>query len=429
MKDFSCVSFVGQVVNYLYEMNFTTITSSSVGAYEGRVCKMRSFVHRNTWNRIPAMCKLQHIMLRWVQTSFKQILLVTLIVVLALLYPAYTSRAYAVDVVSAQQSLDEAEAQMAAILAEYQVLEDEVAQSQIKIDEAAQEAIKAQGVMLEGREAVGKIAADEYTKSSFSEFFTLIFSSETFQDFLRHIDYVNAVIDATAQEIRDQKERKQVYESALNTLNEQRDRQQKQLTELEKKKQQAETLVANAQAGLAHAQAEEAARIEALAKEAERLNVVEQTVQETEISAEWNTGDREDIAVVAPEPEQPPAEEVEQPTPPPDTSAGWKTGIASAYGGSSDPSTPNPGVTATGAICDDYSMGVAVPMSWPNYRSYFGRAVEISYNGMTVIATVNDCGGMGGGSRSLDLQPGVFKAFGYSTCQEWGLRTVSYRFL
>jgi hypothetical protein len=107
----------------------------------------------------------------------------------------------------------------------------------------------------------------------------------------------------------------------------------------------------------------------------------------------------------------------------------WFSGIASAYGGSSDPYTPNPGTTATGAICDDTSMGVAIPMSLPNYRSYFGRTVEISYNGMTVYAVVNDCGYMSGGSRVLDLQPGVFKAFGYSTCQAWGIRNVSYRFL
>ena len=53
----------------------------------------------------------------------------------------------------------------------------------------------------------------------------------------------------------------------------------------------------------------------------------------------------------------------------------------------------------------------------------------ISYDGMTVYAVINDCGGMGGGSRSLDLQPGVWKAFGYSSCDDWGLRTVSYRIL
>ena len=74
-------------------------------------------------------------------------------------------------------------------------------------------------------------------------------------------------------------------------------------------------------------------------------------------------------------------------------------------------------------------MGVAIPMSWPNYRSYFGRSVEISYNGKTVIAVVNDCGGLVNGTRSLDLQPGVWKALGFSSAKAWGVRTVSYRFL
>lgn len=110
-----------------------------------------------------------------------------------------------------------------------------------------------------------------------------------------------------------------------------------------------------------------------------------------------------------------------------DTS-GWLSGTASAYGGSSDPGCGTR--TATGATVSDWSMGVAVPMSMPNYRSYLGRQVEISYGGgKSVIATVNDCGGMGGGSRVLDLQPGVFKALGESTCNGWGLRTVKYRFL
>ncbi|MFR9168961.1 MAG: RlpA-like double-psi beta-barrel domain-containing protein, partial [Gordonibacter urolithinfaciens] len=117
------------------------------------------------------------------------------------------------------------------------------------------------------------------------------------------------------------------------------------------------------------------------------------------------------------------------PEPAPDPGVGWSTGVASAYGGSTDPYTPNPGTTATGAVCDDWSMGVAVPMAWPRYWQYYGRTVEISYGGMTVLATVNDCGYMGGGSRSLDLQPGVWKAFGFSSCNDWGLRTVSYRFL
>ena len=75
------------------------------------------------------------------------------------------------------------------------------------------------------------------------------------------------------------------------------------------------------------------------------------------------------------------------------------------------------------------AVRVAVPKSMPNYRSYFGRTVEIVYGSQTVYATVNDCGPMGGGSRVLDLQPGVWKAFGFSSCRAWGLRTVKYLFL
>lgn len=110
-----------------------------------------------------------------------------------------------------------------------------------------------------------------------------------------------------------------------------------------------------------------------------------------------------------------------------DTSTdGWKSGRASAYGGSSDPGTGM--TTANGSKVTDWSMGVAIPLSWGR-RDLLGHQVEISYNGKSVIATINDLGGMGGGSRALDLQPGVFKALGASTCQTWGVRTVQYRIL
>ena len=107
---------------------------------------------------------------------------------------------------------------------------------------------------------------------------------------------------------------------------------------------------------------------------------------------------------------------------------GWQSGAASAYGGSTD-DTDDPSVpTATGSYVDDYSMGVAVPMSW-GAEDYYGRSVEITYNGKTVVATVTDCGGMNGGERSLDLQPGVWKALGADSCDDWGVRDVQYRWL
>ena len=106
----------------------------------------------------------------------------------------------------------------------------------------------------------------------------------------------------------------------------------------------------------------------------------------------------------------------------------WKTGLASAYGGESDKSTTKEELTATGTVCDDWSIGVAVPMAW-GPTNYYGRYVEISYEGRSIIAPVVDCGDMDGGRRALDLQPGVFKAFGCKTADDWGVREVQYRFI
>lgn len=108
-----------------------------------------------------------------------------------------------------------------------------------------------------------------------------------------------------------------------------------------------------------------------------------------------------------------------------DTS-GWSTGIASAYGGATDPGCGS--ITANGSYVSESSMGVAIPLAWGR-RDLLGHTVLISYGGKTVTAVINDLGGMGGGSRSLDLQPGVFRAFGFDSCNGWGLRTVQYKIL
>lgn len=106
----------------------------------------------------------------------------------------------------------------------------------------------------------------------------------------------------------------------------------------------------------------------------------------------------------------------------PDTSGeGWMTGAVSAYDVASSSTH-----TASGRLLDDNCVTVAVPQS-QGYR--LGQAVEIVYNGAVVVATVTDTGGFEGYGRSLDLAGGVWKAFGASACSDWGVRTVSYRFI
>ena len=45
------------------------------------------------------------------------------------------------------------------------------------------------------------------------------------------------------------------------------------------------------------------------------------------------------------------------------------------------------------------------------------------------IGTVTDVGGFGPMGRVLDLAPGTYKAFGFSSTSDWGTREVYYRFL
>lgn len=107
----------------------------------------------------------------------------------------------------------------------------------------------------------------------------------------------------------------------------------------------------------------------------------------------------------------------------------WETGVASAYDVEAyKDGEDNTGlnVTASGIMLHENSITVAVPQS----KSYLlGSIVEICYDGKVVIATVTDTGGFEGYGRALDFAPGVFKALGASTSQEWGTRTISYRFI
>lgn len=334
--------------------------------------------------------------------------------------------AHADEVDEAQAALDEAEARMSSIVQEYDALAEQAAGLQARIDDTASEALAAQNAVLEGRRALGQSVVYEYRGGSVSLVLELVFSSTSFDDFLRNIFYLNSITQYQADEVLAQKERVSAFQSLLSELNVQKADYDSKVSELEQKQAEAEQVIEAARVRLDSAQVEQSARLAALEQQrAEMANASASSGTGGEGSQESpTTTDREEVV--------PPATPVTpdpNPTPPSDDGSGWQSGAASAYGGSTDPYTPNPGRTATGDVCDDNSMGVAIPMSWPNYRSYYGRTVEISYNGMTVLATVNDCGGLLGGARSLDLQPGVWKAFGFSSCSDWGVRTVSYRFL
>ena len=341
------------------------------------------------------------------------------------------------SVEEAQNALHGAESNRQGIAADHEALVQEVVELQKRIDETTAQALEAQQEVIDGRAALAKAAVYEYRGGSAQSLVMLLLEAQSFDELVRNLVYLSSVVQYQVDEIEAQRERSARFDALMEDLNAQKDEQEGKLAELEEKKVQAEQTVSDASTRLQGAQSEYSSMLEELQRKIEEAEAQGSAPTEPVAVDESNTntsrpGDQ--MTDVAPDPSPSPAPDGGSgsdpaPEPAPDPGVGWSTGVASAYGGSTDPYTPNPGTTATGAVCDDWSMGVAVPMAWPRYWQYYGRTVEISYGGMTVFAIVNDCGYMGGGSRSLDLQPGVWKAFGFSSCNDWGLRTVSYRFL
>ncbi len=364
--------------------------------------------------------------------------------------PVAPQAAYADDVSDAQNALNSAEARMSQISQEHEALVKQADELQGQIDEAVQGVTDAQTAAQAGREKLGMYATQEYKLGGIS-LVKVLLESQSISDLVNNMQYFDAIQQEQARQIEEQKQLEATFNDALDDLNKKKDEQVKAISDAEAKQAEAQQVVQQATANLSQAQADaEAARLAELQKQAEALKAQqEQQAQAEQQQQQAAAGNTEGAAEKAEESGNSAANSGNQASTSnsssssnsgnsgnsgsgnadsaSDSSSGWQSGIASAYGSSSDGTLG--ARTATGATVTESSMGVAIPMSMPNYRSYFGRSVEISYGGRTVIAVVNDCGGLGGGSRSLDLQPGVWKSLGASSCYDWGVRTISYRFL
>lgn len=330
---------------------------------------------------------------------------------------ASVNLAQADELSDAQATLASAESQLSAVASEYNSIQARVAEVESKINETTSKAQEAQAAMLEGQKELGRVMVSSYKNEATSSLVNVFLGSDSIESFIRNVTYYSSIEQQKAAQIAEQKKLNDDFSAVLSDLDTQMNEQEELAAQAKQKKDEAEQIVASASAKVSSIESERA-RVAALQEQANSLQSKPKpsTSSNTSTSKNWNTKPSGNDASGSDAPSAA-------------ASGGWRTGVASAYGGSSDGNTPNPGTTATGARCDDNSMGVAVPMSWADYRSYYGRSVEIKYGNRTVIATVNDCGGFGKYGRDLDLQPGVFKALGFSTCQAWGARTITYRFL
>ena len=353
---------------------------------------------------------------------------------------ACATPAYADEVSDAQNALSAAEARMSQIASEHEALVKQAEELQQQIDEATQGVMDAQAAAQAGRNKLGVYATQEYKTGGIS-LIKVLLESQSITDLVNNMQYFDAIQEDQARQIAEQKQLEATFNDALDDLNKKKDEQVKAISDAEAKQAEAQQVVTQASAHLSDAQAAaEAARLAELQKQAEALQAQQQAqsqaeqasteeskgaaekAEESGNSAASNSGNQSSSGS-----SNNSSNESNNSNSSNASASGWQSGVVSAYGSTSDGTLG--AYTATGAIVSESSMGVAVPMSMPNYRSYFGRSVEISYGGRTVVAVVNDCGGLGGGSRALDLQPGVWKALGASSCFDWGVRTVSYRFL
>lgn len=310
-----------------------------------------------------------------------------LITLLLTFVPVFTAPSYADELSDTKAELEQQISKLDEIVAQMEEIQAKADELQAGIDEKATAAQELESSINEKRERIGELTVFFYKNPS-SSLIDYLLSSDNLGQMITRVEFLYDYTDSIAQAAAEQ----QAMEDQLND----------DIAELSASKDE--------QVALMEAMQPSRDELQAIVDELENEKDKLEAEQRAKLAAA--SGSAATFAT--------------------DLSNGeWHTCTASAYGGWSDPGTGT--TTATGAKVTETSMGVAIPMRWSGYRSLLGKKIEISYNGKSVIATINDCGGMSGGGpggeRGLDLQPGVFKAFGFNSCNAWGLRAVQYRIL
>ena len=318
---------------------------------------------------------------------------------------AETSEEVRAEVAGVQSELDELS---------WQISEGEahVAELQGQIDAMAEESIQLQSQLIGDRNRLAEIVSASYQMGADGRTLALLLSSESMDELISQVYYAQKVSDWQADCIERLKTDKAALEQRMADIGAVKDQQAAELETLSAKRAELDQKASDLAAKADQLEEEEREAARRAAEEAARKAAEEQAAREAQERAR-----QEALKAAAA------AGDVKATQ----TGDGWITCIASAYT-IADNDPPGSTATASGIPLDESVPTVAMPMSMSPSR-FYGSKIEISYNGMSVVATVTDCGYMGGGSRGLDLTPAIFRAFGFGSADDWGLRTVSYRFL
>lgn len=310
---------------------------------------------------------------------------------------------------AAMNSYQEAANEVAEIQSQVEAVQAEVAEIQTKIDENQARVDEINAVIPEQQEKTSSsIRALYKMQQSTPGLVSLLLSAENFSDFLTTYQYITSIQRANMDAIEELNNMQNELKTTQQELEISKAETEQKQAEIEAKQAEAQTKQTEAESDYANAQAAIQALNEQMAAEAARL-AAEQAAADAAQGTNTESGKASDASATD-------GSEVA-------TDSSWMYGYASAYS-----LADNTGwdATASGEKLTDDSVTVAVPAS----QSYLlGRSVEIVWNGITITARVTDTGGFAQYGRVLDLAGGCWKAFGFSSPNDWGVRLVQYRFL
>lgn len=297
-------------------------------------------------------------------------------------------------------------------------------QQQIDDNEARIEEIEDQLPELKAN-ASNAIATSYKIHQDQNSLLALLLSADTFNDFITQLAYLNHIVGNATNDMND-------LVAAQQELTQKQAELSQQKTDEEAKVQAAKDAYDSANAAIeaAKEKAMENAAAQEAAYEAQQAQG-QQDATVTEIQEATQESSSDSSSASADTPAQDTSSQTQRQDTPSQSSSSNSSSSASSSSSSSSASAADYtyveasmygegdglmyGTTASGDTLTPTSMGVAMK-TMP-----LGTIIEITYNGRTVTAVVNDRGPYSG-NRQIDMQPAVASALGFS-----GVGTVGYR--
>ncbi len=297
-------------------------------------------------------------------------------------------------------------------------------QQQIDENEARIEEIEDQLPELKAN-ASNAIATSYKIHQDQNSLLALLLSADTFNDFITQLAYLNHIVGNATNDMND-------LVAAQQELTQKQAELSQQKTDEEAKVQAAKDAYDSANAAIeaAKEKAMENAAAQEAAYEAQQAQG-QQDATVTEIQEATQESSSDSSSASADTQAQDTSSQTQRQDTPSQSSSSNSSSSASSSSSSSSASAADYtyveasmygegdglmyGTTASGDTLTPTSMGVAMK-TMP-----LGTIIEITYNGRTVTAVVNDRGPYSG-NRQIDMQPAVASALGFS-----GVGTVGYR--